>query len=113
MGINGAISAKKWHFRRMNALSRNRPTPGITKHPQGIRTRAATLKGWVNSECVDAETTDQRQYSMSKSCDRKGFGHTTGINEIDGCWLGSTMSTAVQRAERRNMRYYLPHGSGW
>jgi hypothetical protein len=47
--------------------------------PNGIRTRAATLKGWTKSDLPKREITDQQRYSLTKTIARKGLGHTAGI----------------------------------
>jgi len=43
------------------------PTEAPPSTPNGIRTRAATLKGWSRLTTVLRKTTDEEQFSESKS----------------------------------------------
>jgi hypothetical protein len=59
MGINGAISVKKWHFATFNWGVETYLHQDLPSTPNGIRTRAATLKEWWTSKAPVDEVIDQ------------------------------------------------------
>jgi hypothetical protein len=46
LGINRSKSVKKWHFRGVRQIAEICFHQELRSTPNGIRTRAATLKGW-------------------------------------------------------------------
>jgi len=62
LGINGTKSAKKWHFRGVHPNSEICFYQDLRSTPNGIRTRAATLKGWAKLNWTNLETADQQRY---------------------------------------------------
>jgi hypothetical protein len=50
--------------------------------PNGIRTRAATLKGWMKSNLDWYESTDERAFFDRENYRQSRVGHSTGINDF-------------------------------
>ena len=58
LGINRSKSVKKWHFRGVRPIAEIRFHQELRSTPNGIRTRAATLKGWMMSPMNECESSD-------------------------------------------------------